>query len=167
MRVTESMALRDFLNNLDGAREKMNEAQNKISTGRSILRPADDPRDMSDILRLKADKVESEQYERNLEWGRSRLDFADTARASIQDMIERVRFLGLAAIGSQTDSREEHGQLQGASPNQLRGNDRTSGDSDRYEILSSRDTGLAAGGRLPLAIRPRRRVRPNSERPSG
>lgn len=102
MRVTDSISLRDFLRDLDSARTRMIDAQNKVSTGRSILRPSDSPRDMSDILRLRADKAEYEQYERNLEWGRSRLDFADTALASIQDMVERVRFLALSAIGSET-----------------------------------------------------------------
>ena len=96
------MALRDFLRDIAGAREQMLDAQNKVSTGRAILRPSDNPQDMSDILRLHADKIEAQQYERNLEFGRSRLEFTDTALESIQNMVERVRFLALSAIGSPT-----------------------------------------------------------------
>ena len=100
MRVTESMALRDFLRDISGARDAMLDAQNKVSSGRRIQRPSDNPRDMSDILRLHADRSEAEQYERNLEFGRSRLEFTDTALEGLQNMVERVRFLALSAIGS-------------------------------------------------------------------
>ena len=100
MRVTEPMALRDFLRDISGARDAMLDAQNKVSSGRRIQRPSDNPRDMSDILRLHADRSEAEQYERNLEFGRSRLEFTDTALEGLQNMVERVRFLALSAIGS-------------------------------------------------------------------
>ena len=100
MRVTEGMALRDFLRDLEATRQGMLEAQYKSSTGKRIQRPSDNPTDASDILRLKADKSETDQYERNLEYGRSKLQFTDTAFSSLQDMIERVRFLALSAIGS-------------------------------------------------------------------
>jgi flagellar hook-associated protein 3 FlgL len=113
MRVTESMAMRDFLRDTNGARSGMLEAQNKVSTGRSVLRPSDNPRDLSDILRLRADKVENAQYERNVEYGRSRLDFADTALASIQDMVERVRFLGLTAISTDTQTDAFSTEVEG------------------------------------------------------
>ena len=94
------MAVRDFLHDIDSAREQMLDAQNRVSSGRSILRPSDNPQDMSDILRLRADKSEAEQYERNLEYGRSRLEFTDTALESLQNMLERVRFLALSTLGS-------------------------------------------------------------------
>jgi flagellar hook-associated protein 3 FlgL len=128
MRVTESMALRDFLRDLEGARAKMLHAQNQTSTGLNILRPSDSPRDMSDILQLEANKTESDQYVRNLEYGRSKLDFADTALASIQGMIERVRFLGLSSIATggagQTYATEVAGlreQLLGTANSALQG----------------------------------------------
>ena len=100
MRVTESMALRDFLRDIASAREGMLDAQNKSSTGRSILRPSDSPREMSDVLRLRADKIEYEQYGRNLQFAESRLEFTETVVGSLQDMVERVRFLALSAVGS-------------------------------------------------------------------
>ena len=56
MRVTQSMAMRDFLRDIQGAQAKMLDAQNKVSTGRAILRPSDDPRGMSDILRLTQER---------------------------------------------------------------------------------------------------------------
>ena len=104
MRVTQSMAMRDFLRDIQGAQSEMLDAQNKVSTGRAILRPSDDPRGMSDILRLTADKSEAAQYQRNLEFGRSRLEFTDTALESLQSMLERVRSLALSAIGTETNT---------------------------------------------------------------
>ena len=113
MRVTESMAMRDFLRNVAGTQEKMLEAQNKVSTGRGILRPSDNPRDVSDIIRLNADKIEVSQYGRNVDFGRSRLEFTDTALESLQSMVERVRFLALSAIGSSIDSDSFSVEVEG------------------------------------------------------
>ena len=113
MRVTESMAMRDFLRSISGTQEKMLEAQNKVSTGRAILRPSDNPLDMSDILRLNADKIEVSQYERNVEFGRSRLEFTDTALESLQSMVERIRFLALSAIGSSVNSDRFSVEVEG------------------------------------------------------
>ena len=113
MRVTQSMALRDFMRDIEGQRTQMLDAQNKVSSGRAILRPSDDPRAMSDILRLSADKSESAQYQRNLEFGKSRLDYTDTALASLQSMVERVRTLALSAIGSDTNSDAFVAEVEG------------------------------------------------------
>ena len=113
MRVTQSMALRDFMRDIEGARTQMLRAQNKVSSGRAILRPSDDPRGMSDILRLSADKSESAQYQRNLEFGKSRLEYTDTALASLQSMVERVRTLALSAIGSDTNSDAFVAEVEG------------------------------------------------------
>ncbi len=102
MRVTPSMAMRDFIRDVDRTQAQMLDSQNRVSTGRAILRPSDDPEAMSDILRLHADKSEALQYQRNVEFGKSRLEFTDTALDSLQSMLERVRTLGLSAIGAQT-----------------------------------------------------------------
>ncbi len=107
------MALRDFLRDIERTQTQMLDAQNKVSTGRAILRPSDDPSGMSDILRLSADKSEAGQYEKNLEYGRSRLDFTDTALESLQGMVERVRTLALSAIGSVTNSDAFVAEVEG------------------------------------------------------
>lgn len=120
MRVTESMALRDFLRDLEGTRQRMLEAQNQATTGKSMFRPSDNPADTSDILRLRADKIEIEQYERNLNFGKSKLEFTDTALSSLQDMIERVRFLALSAIGMETPNDAFSVEVQGLR-DQIRG----------------------------------------------
>lgn len=113
MRVTPSMAVRDFLRDTEGIRTQMLDAQNKVSTGRAILRPSDDPRGMSDILRLHADKSEAAQYQRNQEFGKSRLEYTDTALESLQSMVERVRTLALSAIGSDTSSDAFVAEVEG------------------------------------------------------
>ena len=107
------MAMRDFLRDIQGAQAKMLDAQNKVSTGRAILRPSDDPRGMSDILRLTADKSEAQQYQRNLAFGKSRLEFTDTALESLQNMLERVRSLALSAIGTETNSDAFVAEVEG------------------------------------------------------
>ena len=113
MRVTESMAMRDFLRDIANAREGMLDAQSRVASGREILRPSDNPRDMSDIIGLNADKIETEQYERNVEFGRSRLQFTETVIDGLQGMVERVRFLALSAISSSANGDTYSVEVEG------------------------------------------------------
>ena len=113
MRITESMAMRDFLRDIANAREGMLDAQSRVASGREILRPSDNPRDMSDIIGLNADKIETEQYERNVEFGRSRLQFTETAIDGLQGMVERVRFLALSAISSSANGDAYSVEVEG------------------------------------------------------
>ncbi len=103
MRVTESMALRSFLNSASSIQSQLLEAQDKVLTGKGTTKPSDGPSDVSDILRINAEKAESEQYKRNVEFGRSRLDFTDGVLSNVETLVERLRFLGLTSIGNSTN----------------------------------------------------------------
>ena len=113
MRVTESMAMRSFLNNAADIRTAMLEAQDKVITGKGSSKPSDDPSNVSDVLRINGEKAESEQYKRNVEFGRSRLDFTDGVLDSLQVLVERLRFLGLTSIGNSTSGDVFEAEVEG------------------------------------------------------
>src|SRR3989442_6706403 len=102
MRVTQGMAYQNLLRDLARAEEKLQKSQNQMSSGKKISAPSDDPSLASDIVRLNGEKVESAQYQRNLQFAQAKLNVTDTVLDSLQTMVERIVTLGERAISSPT-----------------------------------------------------------------
>ena len=100
MRVSQNTNYLSFLRDLQLAESASFRAQAIVSSGKSILRPSDDPLASSDILRLTAADVESQQFQKNLMIARSRLETADITLSSVENTVERVRTLALLSIGN-------------------------------------------------------------------
>lgn len=102
MRVTEGMGYQNLLRDLAKVQERVQAAQNTVSSGKKIAAPSDNPSAASDIIRLNGEKSEARQYARNLMFGKARLDIADTVLDSVERMVERVRTLGQLSFGNPT-----------------------------------------------------------------
>jgi flagellar hook-associated protein 3 FlgL len=102
MRVTPGMAYQNLLRNLARGEEKLQKSQDQLSSGKKISAPSDDPSLAVDIVRLTGEKVESAQYQRNLQFAQSKLNVTDTVLDSLQTMVERVVTLGERAISNPT-----------------------------------------------------------------
>jgi flagellar hook-associated protein 3 FlgL len=100
MRITEGMSYRNLLRDVAAAKERLENAQMQISSGRRVNKPSDDPAAAADIIRLTGEKDESAQYDRNLMFTRSKLDIADRTLDSIEKMVERARTLAQLSLGS-------------------------------------------------------------------
>ncbi len=59
------------------------------------------------------EKAETEQYKRNVEFGRSRLDFTDGVLNNLEVLVERLRFLGLTSIGNPTSGDVFEAEVEG------------------------------------------------------
>lgn len=94
MRVTNAIGYQNLLNDLARVQERMQDAQTQVSSGKKVSTLSDNPLAAADIIRLTGEKNEADQYERNLQFGRSRLDLADSVLDSVERMVERVRTLG-------------------------------------------------------------------------
>jgi flagellar hook-associated protein 3 FlgL len=66
MRVTERSLSDNYLSSVNQARERIVDLQSKIATGRSVMKPSDDPRATNSILRLRAALEANEQYTTNV-----------------------------------------------------------------------------------------------------
>ena len=66
MRVTEKAVSDTFMVSVNQAREKIVDLQSKIATGKSVLKPSDDPRATNSILRLQASIAANDQYTTNV-----------------------------------------------------------------------------------------------------
>lgn len=100
MRVTNSAGYQNLLRDLARVQERLQKAQNQVSSGKKVTTLSDDPLAATDIIRLTGEKSEAEQYERNLQFGRSKLELADSVLDNVEHMVERLRTLGQLSFSS-------------------------------------------------------------------
>ena len=102
MRVTEGMNYLSLLREITLAQERVQTAQNEVSSGKKLTTPSDDPIAAYDVVRLNGEKSEAEQHARNLSYAKSKLQIADTALDSVEQMVERARTLGQLSLNDTT-----------------------------------------------------------------
>jgi flagellar hook-associated protein 3 FlgL len=77
---------------------RLTDIQQKISTGRRILNPSEDPAGAARILDLKQIIDINEQYQRNADMVKSRLESQDVSLTSFVDVYQRVRELAVQGL---------------------------------------------------------------------
>jgi flagellar hook-associated protein 3 FlgL len=101
MRITTLMTSRATLADLTENVSKLSELQQKLSSGKEITKPSDDPYGTSRALQFRGDIEGLQQYQRNVDDGTAQLNTADTALSSISDVMQRAREL---LVQGSTDS---------------------------------------------------------------
>lgn len=92
-RVTHLTVQRQTLANLQGNLTSMADLQSKLSSGKKITVPSDDPAGASDVLRLRGEQRALAQYARNATDGDSWLTTVDSALQSSLTAMRRARDL--------------------------------------------------------------------------
>jgi flagellar hook-associated protein 3 FlgL len=107
-RITQSMLTRALMTDLHGVADKLSHTQRKLSSGREITRPSDDPFGTSRAMSLRGTPAGTGQYQRNVDDGLAWLQTTDSALASVSDIVQRARELGLQGANDVLDgvSRE-------------------------------------------------------------
>ena len=91
--------LRSILNNQEGTLK----TQQQISTGRRVLTPSDDPIASTRILQLQQDISLREQYQKNVDAAKNRLNLEESILEGVTENIARIRELTVnAGNGSMT-----------------------------------------------------------------
>src|SRR5207237_3888371 len=98
MRITEGMNYLTLLREMALTQQRVQTAQNEVSSGKRVSVPSDDPAAASDILRLNSEGIEADQYSRNLTSGQPKLQIADTALDGVQQMLLRAQTLGQVSL---------------------------------------------------------------------
>lgn len=93
MRVTNLMTSRATLRDLNDGLTRVARAQSKISSGKEITRPSDDPYGASRALGLRGDLEGLQQFQSNVGDGTAWLNTCDTALSQVSDALQRVREL--------------------------------------------------------------------------
>jgi flagellar hook-associated protein 3 FlgL len=93
MRITTNMVAAVTLRDLTQDFSNLSALQDKLSSGKRITKPSDDPYGTSRALGLSSDLGGLQQYRRNVDDGTSWLSTSDTALSKISDVLQRAREL--------------------------------------------------------------------------
>jgi flagellar hook-associated protein 3 FlgL len=105
-RVTDSMTSRTVLADIENVQAKLTQTQNKLSSGKQLTKPSDDPFGTSRALLYRGELAANTQYQTNAGEANSWLSTTDTALGSVSDDAARARDLLLQGANgsySQTD----------------------------------------------------------------
>jgi flagellar hook-associated protein 3 FlgL len=93
MRVTSLMSSRAMVRDLNENLSRMDTLQQRLSSGKQITRPSDDPYGTSRALSLRGELGGLDQFQRNVDDGTGWLNTSDTALSQMSNVLARVREL--------------------------------------------------------------------------
>ena len=107
-RVSSVLSRNIFLGNMRSNQAEMLRIQEQLSTGRSILRPSDDPVGAHRVLDFTLRISRDDQYIRNLDAGTARLTVSDGTTENANEILNRAREILLQQVQSTatTQTRE-------------------------------------------------------------
>lgn len=106
MRITYNAINRNIQNVIVDRYADLAKIQEQLSTGKRLLRPSDDPNDVSNDLKLRTKLKQLYQLKRNLDDGIGYMEVTDTAMMSMDNIMQRLRELAIQS-SSDTLSAEE------------------------------------------------------------
>ena len=106
-RITHQMIGRSVVTDANLAANKLAETQRKLSSGRDILRPSDDPFGANRALVMRESVERVSQHQRNVDEAIGWQTATDSALSRVTDMIHRVREL---LVQGSTDSMTQAGR---------------------------------------------------------
>jgi flagellar hook-associated protein 3 FlgL len=92
-RVTNQMISRSVLSDLNEVSQRLSKTQQKMSSGKQITRPSDDPYGTSRALSLRSDVAATQQYQRNVGEAEAWQNVTDAALSKITEAVQRARDL--------------------------------------------------------------------------
>lgn len=101
-RITQSMVSGRVLSDLQNVSYNLSKTQEKLSSGRELTKPSDDPYATSKALSLSTDLEATQQYERTVNDATSWANLTETTFSSINDAAQRARTL-LVQAGNDTN----------------------------------------------------------------
>ena len=100
MRISTALINQRALNGILNQQARLSDLQLKIATGKRINVPSDDPVGAAQIVRLTETIKSNEQFIRNANMAKSRLNLEESVLASVENALQRVRELALQASNS-------------------------------------------------------------------
>jgi flagellar hook-associated protein 3 FlgL len=113
MRITAGMSQRHVLADLRRVQERLADAQSRVSSGKRIEKPSDDPLGAERAVRLRDELETTSAYSTAVDESKSWLDATDSALSSINDLVQRARELTVqAANGATTPAARQSIKLE-------------------------------------------------------
>lgn len=109
MRVTNSMMINTFLNNLGKNATRLSKYQNQMQTGKKFSKPSDDPVAASYAVQFDTDISKEKQYLVNVEAAEEMLTATETALNSYNEILGRMYELTVQASASTMSASAREG----------------------------------------------------------
>ena len=106
MRVTNNTMVHSIVRYLTRQNEALFDRQNIIASGKKINKPSDDPLGMGRVLDYRQTIASIEQYQTNIQRGKTRLDVVEVNLDLVDDLLEVVRAIAQDETGGTTESRQ-------------------------------------------------------------
>ncbi len=99
MRITTGMLQRSILADLNRSTERLSHTQAKLSSGKELTRPSDDPAAVGKALLLRENVAGTQQHQRNVRDARGWTDATEAALSSMTDVVHRAKVLVVQGAG--------------------------------------------------------------------
>jgi flagellar hook-associated protein 3 FlgL len=106
MRVSNDTLRSAFLSALESAQRRVIDTQEKVSSGKRVNKPSDDPVAAARIAHLDASLSRLDQYKSNSDFARNQLGLEESALNSVMDNLQRIRELTLQANNATTSDSD-------------------------------------------------------------
>jgi flagellar hook-associated protein 3 FlgL len=106
MRVSNDTLRSAFLSALESAQRRVIDTQEKVSSGKRVNKPSDDPVSAARIAHLDASLSRLDQYKSNSDFARNQLGLEESSLNSVMDNLQRIRELTLQANNSTTSDSD-------------------------------------------------------------
>lgn len=93
LRITDSMLSRTVLRDLNIADGRLASTQRKLSSGKQLTRPSDDPFAVGRALKLRGELEATRQFKKNVDDGNGWATATEAALSRITDIVQRAREL--------------------------------------------------------------------------
>ncbi len=102
-RVNLETFINTTLSNVQQSTSNMNKLQERISTGKKINRPSDDPAGARKILSLRSEDLRLDQFSSNIETATQVLDFSASVLENTSNILQRITELTMQGVSDSTD----------------------------------------------------------------
>ncbi len=117
MRITQSIIHAGALAKYQNSLSQVMVAQERVSTGLRVHKPSDDPSAANTIMQAAGSLRAVDQYRRNIDTARSRIDAEENVYGQLSDILVRAREIALAQAGDNSNATTR--QLANAEIEQL------------------------------------------------
>lgn len=111
MRITNSMLVSNYMNNMQRNLSNMSTVQNQLSSGKTISRASDNPYVAVRTMQLNSEITANKQYNSNITDTTNWLDTTDTALGQANNIMARIKELTVKA-GNGSYSEDELGAIK-------------------------------------------------------
>ena len=100
MRITNNMIVNSYLTSFNKSLERQNELQEKLTDGKAIHRPSDDPVRAVRSLKYNTNLAENVQLTQNVKDATSWMETTDSAMSQLSSIMTRAKELVISADGT-------------------------------------------------------------------